>query len=142
VNPLKAVTVREIAIFVFLQKIHASMAINRSFTAEPELMYPETAALKSTRPPGSGPPRTGSCSWGGGSGDPAQYSTGYSYSGSALKRPLRVGGLQQQDAIQPAGQRVWERNECPKPENCGASPYRTTAKRQLMGSRLPLDDFG
>jgi hypothetical protein len=55
VNPLEAVTVREIAIFVFLQKIHASMAINRSFTAEPELMYLETAALKSTRPQVQGP---------------------------------------------------------------------------------------
>ena len=39
-------------------------------TAEPELMYPETAAFKSTRPPGSG--------------DLAQCSTGYSYSGFAL----------------------------------------------------------
>jgi len=42
-------------------------------TAEPELMYPEAAAFKSTRPPGSD--------------DLAQYPTGYSYSGFAL-----VGG--------------------------------------------------
>jgi hypothetical protein len=41
-----------------------------TYTAKPELMYPETTAFKSTRPPGSG--------------DLTQYSTGYSYSGFAL----------------------------------------------------------
>ena len=38
-------------------------------TAKPESMYPETSALKSTRPSGSGSPATGLRCWGGGSSD-------------------------------------------------------------------------
>ena len=53
-----------------LELIRTKRSLSRSVKAEPESMYPETTAFKSTRPSGSG--------------DPEQNSTGHSYSGSAL----------------------------------------------------------